>query len=148
MSFDHLNSVAYHLITSVLADGSAKGGSCLNLANGLWTDESKPLEDSYQEVVCESYKASLKQVDFKANPGKVRVEVNSWEKKETKGLITEILPLNSVTNETGRIFANALYFNASWRESYRFHEPYTKEKDHEFHLLNGDSVKGVPFMTT
>nr|XP_011460659.1 PREDICTED: serpin-ZX-like [Fragaria vesca subsp. vesca] len=147
-SVDDLNSLAYYLTTSVLADQSAKGGPCLNLAVGLWADQSEPLDDSYKEVVCESYKAALELVDFKANPDKVRVEVNSWVEKMTKGLITNILSPNAVTNRTRRIFANALYFKASWDERYKFYEPYTKKEDHEFHLLNGDSIKGVPYMTS
>ncbi|KAL6198466.1 hypothetical protein ACLB2K_028255 [Fragaria x ananassa] len=108
-SVDDLNSLAYYLTTSVLADQSAKGGPCLNLAVGLWADQCEPLDDSYKEVVCESYEAALELVDFKANPDKVRVEVNSWVEKMTKGLITNILSPNSVTNRTRRIFASALY---------------------------------------
>lgn len=108
-------------------------------------------DNSYKEVACRSYKATLKQVDFKANPEKVRVEVNSWVEKETQGLITDILSPNSVTDLTRRIFASALYFKGSWSEHYDFYEPYTyseEEDHHEFHLLNGDSIKGVPFMTS
>lgn len=148
-SVDDLNSLAYHLITCVLADGSDRPKE-----GHVWTWPMvyvQTSDNSYKEVACRSYKATLKQVDFKANPEKVRVEVNSWVEKETQGLITDILSPNSVTDLTRRIFASALYFKGSWSEHYDFYEPYTyseEENHHEFHLLNGDTIKGVPFMTS
>nr|XP_011459778.1 PREDICTED: serpin-Z1-like [Fragaria vesca subsp. vesca] len=110
-------------------------------------------DNSYKEVACcvQVLQGNPKEVDFKANPEKVRVEVNSWVEKETQGLITDILSPNSVTDLTRRIFASALYFKGSWSEHYDFYEPYTyseEENHHEFHLLNGDTIKGVPFMTS
>ncbi|KAK9912083.1 hypothetical protein M0R45_035958 [Rubus argutus] len=144
-SIDDLKSLALKLVTSVLADASPGGGPCLNIANGFWVDQSQPLEHSYKKVALNSYKAALNQVDFKANPEKVRIEVNSWINKETKGLIPEILPPNSVTSGTSHIFANTLYFKATWDDQY-FNASSTRNG--EFHLLNGDSVMGVPFMTS
>ncbi|KAL6223206.1 hypothetical protein ACLB2K_006595 [Fragaria x ananassa] len=52
-------------------------------------------------------------------------------------------PLHSATS---LIFANALYFKATWDDDY-FYKP-RKSKDLKFYLLNGDSVKGVPFMSS
>ncbi|XP_062009195.1 serpin-ZX-like [Rosa rugosa] len=145
-SIDDLNSLAFNLITSVLADSPSRGGPRLNSTNGLWVDESIPLEDSYKQVVLDSYKAALNQVDFKTDPEQVRIQVNSWVDKETKGLIPEILPPGSIDSGVCLIFANALYFKATWDDDF-FYEP-PNSKDHKFHLLNGDSVKGVPFMTS
>lgn len=95
-STDHLNSLAFNLVTAVLAEGSASGGPCLNFANGLWIHESYPLEKSHQQVVCNSYNASLKQVKLGTSSEEVRVEVNSWVKEQTRGLIPEILTPGSV----------------------------------------------------
>ena len=69
--------------------------------------------------------------------------VNSWAEKETSGLIKEVLPPGSVDSTTKLIFANALYFKGAWSEQFDA----SKTKDHDFHLLNGSSVK-VPFMTS
>ncbi|XP_024178234.1 serpin-ZX [Rosa chinensis] len=107
-SIDDLNSLAFNLITSVLADSPSRGGPRLNATNGLWVDESIPLEDSYKQVVLDSYKAALNQVDFKTDPEQVRIQVNSWVDKETRGLIPEILPPGSVGSGMCLIFANAL----------------------------------------
>ncbi|XP_024199899.1 serpin-ZX [Rosa chinensis] len=144
-SVDDLNSLAYILVTSILVDASSRGGPCLNFANGLWVDESLPLDHSYEKVLSTSYKAALNHVDFKSNPEGVRTQVNSWINKETNGLIPEILSPHSVTTLTSRIFANALYFKATWDDEY-FDASRTRKG--EFHLLNGDLVKGVRFMTS
>lgn len=70
-------------------------------------------------------------------------EVNMWAEKETNGLIEELLPPGSVDASTRLIFANALYFKGAWNEAFDA----SKTKDHDFHLINGSSVK-VPFMTS
>lgn len=44
------------------------------------------------------------------------------------------------------IFANALYFKASWDWDEHFNTSNTKQ--HDFYLLNGNSVRAVPYMTT
>nr|XP_011465023.1 PREDICTED: serpin-ZX-like isoform X1 [Fragaria vesca subsp. vesca]XP_011465025.1 PREDICTED: serpin-ZX-like isoform X2 [Fragaria vesca subsp. vesca] len=145
-SIDDLNSIAFNLVTSVLADSTSKGGPLLNFTNGLWVDESMPLEESYKQVVLDSYKAALNEVDFKTDPEQVRIQVNSWVEEQTKGRIPKILPPGSVHSATSLIFANALYFKATWEDDY-FYKP-RKSKDLKFYLLNGDSVKGVPFMSS
>ncbi|KAL6195737.1 hypothetical protein ACLB2K_031355 [Fragaria x ananassa] len=144
-SIAELNSLAGDLVASVLVHSHTRGGPRLNFTNGVWVDESEPLDESYKKVVLDSYKAALNHVDFKTNPEQVRSQVNAWVKKETKGLIPQILPPGSIKTETSLICANALYFKATWSKPY-FTEPKTKE--HEFHLMNGDSVMKVPFMTS
>ncbi|KAM0013396.1 putative Serpin family protein [Helianthus debilis subsp. tardiflorus] len=73
-------------------------------------------------------------------------KVNSWAKKETNGLIKEVITAkevkNGVKNGTLLILANAIYFKGTW--SHQFNTSLTEEGD--FHLLNGNKVK-VPFMT-
>lgn len=76
-------------------------------------------------------------------PVEVTNDVNSWAERGTHGLIKEILPPGSVDQSTRLIFANALYYKGSWNEKFDA----SKTKEHEFHLLNGNTVK-VPFMTS
>lgn len=70
-------------------------------------------------------------------------DVNSWAEKETNGLIKEVLPDGSVDSTTKLILANALYFKGAWNEPFNA----SSTKDHDFHLLNGSTVK-APFMTS
>ncbi|KAL6198465.1 hypothetical protein ACLB2K_028254 [Fragaria x ananassa] len=153
-SVDDLNSLAYNLVTSILADASRGGGPCLNLVNGLWIDESLPLDHSYMKVLSESFKAALNQVDFKSNPG-VRTQVNSWINKETNGLIPEILPPGSVTMESsqGVPFMTSIgHFSISAYDGFKVLQlPYKRAfkdfKDKRFfsmHLLLPDAKNGLP----
>ncbi|KAM1736308.1 hypothetical protein ACFX11_014773 [Malus domestica] len=63
--------------------------------------------------------------------------------KQTKSLIKEVLPPGSIDCSTTLIFANTLYFKRAWTK--KFDASQTKE--HDFHLLDGSTVK-VPFMTS
>ncbi|KAL5558180.1 hypothetical protein UlMin_034391 [Ulmus minor] len=142
-SNDQLNSFASELVAVVFADGSSSGGPRLSFANGVWVEKALPLKPSFKQVVDSSYKASLNQVDFQTKAAEVTQEVNSWAEKETSGLIKEVLPPGSVDSSTKLVFGNALYFKGAWGEKFDA----SKTQDHDFHLLNGSSVK-VPFMTS
>ncbi|XVE55954.1 hypothetical protein DITRI_Ditri03aG0198800 [Diplodiscus trichospermus] len=142
-SNDQLGSFSSELVSVVFADGSPAGGPCLSFANGVWIDKSVPLKPSFKQIVDNVYKAASAQVDFQTKAVQVAGEVNSWAEKETSGLIKEVLPPGSVDGSTRLIFANALYFKGAWNESFDA----SKTKDHDFHLINGSSVK-VPFMTS
>ncbi|CAI0558486.1 unnamed protein product [Linum tenue] len=73
----------------------------------------------------------------------VATEVNEWAEKHTNGVIKEVLPPDAVDSMTRLVLGNALYFKGAWDQ--KFDPLHTK--DHDFHLLNGCSVR-VPFMTT
>ncbi|KAG8494179.1 hypothetical protein CXB51_011497 [Gossypium anomalum] len=140
---DQLSSFSSELVSVVFADGSPAGGPRLSFANGVWFDRSLPLKPSFKQVVDNVYKAASKLVDFQNKAVQVAGEVNMWAEKETNGLIKEVLPPGSVDASTRLIFANALYFKGAWNEAFDA----SKTKDHDFHLINGSSVK-VPFMTS
>ncbi|KAI6688189.1 hypothetical protein NL676_025017 [Syzygium grande] len=109
-STDDLHYLASQLVAVVLADSSAVGGPKLSFVNGVWIDKSLPLRPSFKQVVDASYKAATNLADFKTKVVKVTSEVNTWAKKETSGLIKEVLPAGSVDGTTRLIFANARYF--------------------------------------
>ncbi|MFQ6639538.1 hypothetical protein Gotur_014579 [Gossypium turneri] len=142
-SNDQLSSFSSELVSVVFADGSPAGGPRLSFANGVWLDRSLPLKPSFKQVVDNVYNAASKLVDFQNKAVQVAGEVNMWAEKETNGLIKEVLPPGSVDASTRLIFANALYFKGAWNEAFDA----SKTKDHDFHLINGSSVK-VPFMTS
>lgn len=104
-SIDELNDHASTLIPLVFADGSQNGGLRLSLANGIWLDKSVLVKPCFKQVMDTAYKATLHNVDFKTNPH----EVNSWAKKQTNGLVNEILPLGLVHSKTRLILSNAVY---------------------------------------
>ncbi|TQE05179.1 hypothetical protein C1H46_009158 [Malus baccata] len=141
-STDHLNSFASELLSVIFSDGSPVGGPKLAFANGVWVQKSLPLKPSFKQVVDAYYRATLALVDFQTNAAQVESEVNSWAEKETSGLIKDLLPPGSLDSSTRLIFTNALYFKGAWNEEFDA----TATKEHDFHLLDGSTVK-APFMT-
>ncbi|KAM0042000.1 putative Serpin family protein [Helianthus debilis subsp. tardiflorus] len=135
---DDLKSLYSQLVSSILADGSPIGGPKLSFANAVWVHKTLPLKPSFILAMDTVYRAACKQVDF----GKVAREVNSWARKETRGLIKEVITDKQVTDDTMLILANAIYFKGTWTQ--KFNTSSTNERD--FHLLNGNKVR-VPFMT-
>ncbi|KAK4490357.1 hypothetical protein RD792_001033 [Penstemon davidsonii] len=120
------------------------GGPRLSFANGVWVDESLTFKPAFKEIVDNAYKAvSYHVIDFQSKAEEVRQEVNTWADRETNGLISDILPPNSVDASTRLIFANAVYFKGTWKEKFDA----SKTKEDEFFLLNGTSIQ-VPFMTS
>ncbi|KAK9927490.1 hypothetical protein M0R45_024671 [Rubus argutus] len=71
-----LNSLAFDLVTCVLAAESPNVGPRLSFTNGLWVDNSLPFKPQFKQVVGTAYKAALKQVDFESNPDEARVHYN------------------------------------------------------------------------
>ncbi|XP_022040968.1 serpin-ZX [Helianthus annuus] len=138
---DDLNSLYLQLVSSILADGSPSGGPKLSSVNAVWVRETLSLKPSFKLAMDTIYRAACKQVDF-GKAVEVADEVNSWAKKETNGLIKEVITAQEVTDDTMLILANAIYFKGTW--SQQFETSLTEEGD--FHLLNGNKVK-VPFMT-
>ncbi|KAK9080284.1 hypothetical protein SSX86_000042 [Deinandra increscens subsp. villosa] len=142
-STDELNSLSSNLVSSILADGSRKGGPCLSFANGVWVEKNNvSLKPSFKEVVDTFYKAGCKQVDF-TKADEVANEVNLWAEKQTNGLIDQVISANDIRSLTWLIFTNAVYFKGTWLE--KFDPSETEERD--FHLLDGKKVQ-VSFMTS
>ncbi|GAB2267364.1 hypothetical protein Dimus_002349 [Dionaea muscipula] len=142
-SSDQLHKLSADLVSLVFADGAPVGGPKLSFVNGVWIDQSLQFRPSFKQTVDDVYKAASNRVDFQNKAPEVTFEVNSWAEKETSGLIKDLLPPDSVDHMTRLVLANALYFKGAWDEKFDA----SKSKEHDFHVLNGSSVK-VPFMTS
>ncbi|KAG7658516.1 Serpin superfamily [Arabidopsis suecica] len=136
LSFRELSSIVY-------AESSASGGPKMKAVNGLWIEKSLPIDPKYKDLFENFFKAVYVSVDFRSKAEDVRKEVNSWVEHHTNNLIKDLLPRESVTSRTNKIYANALYFKGAWKRP--FEKYYTKDRD--FHLVNGTTVS-VPFMTS
>ncbi|KAL6493360.1 hypothetical protein OROGR_032494 [Orobanche gracilis] len=139
-SADHLNTFFSQLVSFLLSDVAASSHR-LSFVNGMWADESLFLIHSFKLLVATHYKATLDVVNFLTKAEQARRDANLWVQKETKGVITELLPPEAAHPSTKLIFANALYFKGAWK--HKFDASRTIYGD--FHLLNGSCVR-VPFM--
>ncbi|WZZ13220.1 probable non-inhibitory serpin-Z5 [Brassica napus] len=127
--------------TVAFADGKANGGPKITAINGVWVEQSLPVDHSFKDLMENVFKATFTQVDFRSKAEQVRRELNKWTSDQTNGLIKDLLPLGSVRSNTDRVYGNALYFKGTWED--KFSKSETKER--AFHLLNDASVS-VPFM--
>ncbi|PNX86562.1 serpin-ZX-like protein [Trifolium pratense] len=142
-SSDDLNDFASHLVSDTLNDAAPAGGPRLSFLDGLFVEQTFPLQDSFKQIVSKNYKTILASYDFKNQAEEAVKAVNLWVEKKTNCLIKELLPPRLNDPNTGLIFANALFFKGAWDQKFDV----SKTKDYDFHLLNGRSVK-VPFMIT
>ncbi|WJX76015.1 hypothetical protein P8452_59485 [Trifolium repens] len=124
-STDHLKSLSSHLVSSALSDGAPVGmggiqghfyilhrasknsetplpvgGPCLSFANGMWVQQSLPLQPSFKQLVTTDFKATLASVDFVNKPNEACNKVNLWVKENTNGLIEDVLSPTMVDDLT------------------------------------------------
>ncbi|CAA7051654.1 unnamed protein product [Microthlaspi erraticum] len=126
---DKLNAVYSEIATVVFADGSASGGPKISAVNGVWVEQSLPVDISLKDLVVNIFKATFTQVDFISKAEEVRIELNKWASDHTNGLIRDLLPPGSVNPSTKKVYGNALYFKGAWKDEFknlqRFQGPWT-----------------------
>lgn len=99
------------------SDGTAGPGALsLRLANRLYAGLDVRLAPEYVALVNSSYRASVANVDFVADPEAARRAINEWVLHETASKIAELLPPGSVDSATCVALVNAVYFRGSWAE--------------------------------
>ena len=118
-------------------------GFGLNIVNAVWGQQGHPFQDSFLDVLAESYGAGVRPADFSAAPEESRVAINDWVAENTENRIKDLIPQGLINPLTRMVLTNAIYFNASW--VIPFNEASTRA--HPFHLLDGSSID-VPMMRT
>jgi len=64
--------------------------------------------------------------DFRTNPAEVRTRINDWVSNMTKGHIRDLLPPNSISEDTDLVLANAAYFKGLWAQRF---DPKNSKRD-------------------
>jgi len=59
-----LKSLCSRLVSPVLSDGAPAGGPCLSYVNGVWVEQTIPLQPSFIQLMTTHFKATLAPVDF------------------------------------------------------------------------------------
>jgi serpin B len=140
---------AFHALTAdLVARGTAEQdpedyatARALQIANGLWGEQSYPFDPAYTAQVEQYYGTSLQETDFIEAPAAARQEINAWVAGQTEERIQDIVPEGAITDLTRLVLANAIYFYGSW--AYAFAPGTTADDD--FFLLDGTTVT-APFM--
>ena len=121
-------------------DDEAQGFE-LSVVNRLWGQHDGGFLPEYLEMIERHYGAGVELVDFESDPDGIRVEVNEWVEEQTQDRISDLLPEQSVNEDTRMILVNAIYFLASWQDA--FDEDQTRDKP--FTTGTGAKVE-VPMM--
>lgn len=79
-------------------------------ANRLWISNSRKV----RECMLDLFGEQLEKTDFRTNPIAVRDNINEWVSNMTKGHIRDLLPPESITEDTDLVLANAVYFKGPW----------------------------------
>lgn len=106
----------------------------LALANSVWYRETRPILDSYRELVGARYDAEIEPITTAA-------AINAWVDEKTRGRIDEIIK-GAVPGNVVAYLINALYFKADW--THQFDEADTR--DAPFQRPDGSTVQ-VPMMS-
>ncbi|MFZ5940010.1 MAG: serpin family protein [Bacteroidota bacterium] len=108
----------FHDLNNALA--SSDSAVSLNIANSLWIQEKYDVLPGFAGIMKDEYDAPARLVDFISAPAreKARGQINSWTSERTGDRIREILPPNTLTENTRLVLTNALYFKGAWLNTF------------------------------
>ncbi|KAH7973217.1 leukocyte elastase inhibitor [Rhipicephalus sanguineus] len=90
----------------------------LHIANRMYSEQTFPVLDSYLALLRNSYDTTVESVDFGKRYEEVRRRINAWVGEVTESKIKDILPDDSVDQETILVVISAVYFKGSWESSF------------------------------
>lgn len=106
-------------------------------ANRLWISDKKKV----RECMLNFFGNQLEKTDFHTNPAAVRDKINDWISNQTKRHIQDLLPPNSIGEDTDLVLVNAVYFKGLWQSQFN---PTNSKKD--LFYSSGSSNSRVTFM--
>lgn len=101
----------------------------LNLANSVWYRNTFTVENSFQDLLKQSFKAEVSAQNFD-DPATVG-RINSWASEKTNGKITKVI--DQIQSDNVMFLLNALYFKGDWKTQF---DP-SKTIDSPFKLASG-----------
>ena len=131
------------LRAELIARGSSDPGSDptedfginLDIATGLWIQDSYRIHRNYKEKVQAQLNAIVENLDFQNNPIAASQVINTWIGTETRKRIETLLSPENIHPLTRMVVVNAIYFKGKWK--WWFDEP----TPGPFYLLDGTQVE-------
>lgn len=93
----------------------------LACANSMLSQKGFTIKDLYKNILVDSFKALLLEVDFQTEGMEAVKQINDWVKEKTKNMIPKLV--DTLDPSTVMILMNAVYFKGSW--SQKFNESLT-----------------------
>lgn len=106
--------------------------SFVGIANAAWVDKDYLIENDFAETVRTHYLATVDNIEL-SDPASANI-INSWAKKQTKGMVKEICNENYFSDDLHLVLANALCFKGKWDEQFKS----TNTREQTFHAITGD----------
>ncbi len=116
----------------------------LRVANRLFAQRGYAFRQGFVDCLKGFHGASPENVDFQDQPDAARLQINEWVSLQTEAKIKDLLAKGTVSPDTRAVLVNALYFRATWADSF-FSDRTTAPRD--FHV-HGKEVVQVPTLLT
>jgi len=129
-------------LQELLSAADAVEGVDLNIASGLWVDNSQRLLDDFVNHSKQLYDASPIRVDFQGNPDIARQTINRWVEKQTNTKIRNLIQEDTLNSLTRLLLVTATYFKGIWAKQFKNSETQVSQ----FNIAPNKSTQ-VPFMT-
>jgi serpin B len=113
----------------------------LSVLNDLWPQAKHPILAPFLAATKAAFDTEVRPLDYVKDPAAARKTINDYVFKATRERISDLLPPDTVGDDTRLILTNALYLKAEWRDKFEG----TDTRDGFFQLADGSKVK-VPFM--
>ncbi|GJL54292.1 MAG: serine/threonine protein kinase [Nitrospirales bacterium] len=114
----------------------------LNIASGIWVDDSLRLLEDFIEQSKKYYATSLNSVDFQKSTDTARRTINQWVEQETNGTIPALIPPGSLNALTRVLLVTATHYQGLWASPFQK----SKTQQSQFWLYSTQSTS-VSFMT-
>jgi serpin B len=88
----------------------------LGLVNAVWADKTLTFERAYLDTLATGFGAGVRLADFRVQPEKERLAINSWVSEQTFGRIEDLLPY--VDADTRCVLVNALALKLPWADPF------------------------------
>lgn len=124
---DNERRAAFANVYNNLNKSASKGNYKINIANALWNEQTYKFKESFYDIIEKYYYGKSIPVDFMYAPEEQRQKINLWVEDQTNKKIVELLPKNSILEDTRLVLVNAIYFKGDWNNKFDEKNTYTKE---------------------
>jgi serpin B len=101
-------------------------------ANRLFGQQGYAFREPFLKTLRDGYDAPFEALDFVHNTEGSRATINQWVAAQTEARIPEIVPRDTLFEDTRLVLVNALYLKAPWKNP--FEKTFTREQP--FHLAD------------
>jgi serpin B len=95
-------------------------------STGVWVQAGVPVSDQFALAVRHQESAILRHLDFRDSPEPARAAINHAIARETRGLITGLVPRGAIRPDTRLALTNVIYYKGLW--SHPFPKRNTREE--------------------